>query len=108
LHPHHKLAYFQHAGWAPVWVTAAKEIAHDEFDRSYRFRDEVSLPTLPESMGESVFTTNIFDNLPVFYTTHKFSVDELTRYLSTGPEDVKNDNLLKWWFEHQHVYPNLS
>lgn len=24
------------------------------------------------------------------------------------PEDVKNEDVLKWWFERQHIYPNLS
>ena len=72
------------------------------------FRSEVSLPMQPESMGKTVLTTNIFDSLPAFHTTHETSVNELTRYLSTGPEDVKNDEVLKWWFEHRHVYPNLS
>lgn len=36
------------------------------------------------------------------------NVDEVTRYLSTGPEDVANQDVLTWWYEHQHVYPNLS
>ena len=108
LHPRHKLAYFQRAGWAPDWIAAAKDIVRDEFDRSYRFRDEVSLPTHPESTGDAVLTTNIFDSLPAFHTTHETTVNELTRYLSTGPEDVKNEDVLKWWFERRHVYPNLS
>lgn len=57
---------------------------------------------------ERSLLNNIFDSLPAFHTTHETSVDELTRYLSTGPEDVKNDEVLKWWFERRHVYPNLS
>jgi hAT family C-terminal dimerisation region len=24
------------------------------------------------------------------------------------PEDVKNEDVLHWWYEHKHVYPNLS
>ena len=34
--------------------------------------------------------------------------DELARYLSTVPEDMKNEDVLKWWFERQHIYSNLS
>ena len=57
---------------------------------------------------ERSLSNNIFDSLPAFHTTHEAAVDELTRYLSTGPEDVKNEDLLRWWFERRHVYPNLS
>ena len=51
---------------------------------------------------------NIFDNLPAFNSVATTLVDEITRYLNTGPEDVKNEDLLVWWYEHRHVYPHLS
>jgi hypothetical protein len=108
LHPRHKLAYFQRTGWAPVWIAAAKDIVRNKFDRSYRFCNEVSLLTCLESMGDAVLTNNIFDSLPTFHTANESNVDKLTHYLSTGPEDIKNEDVLKWWFECRHVYPNLS
>ena len=43
LHPHHKLKYFEKAGWKAEWITAAKEIIHAEFGRSY-----VTLPDTPD------------------------------------------------------------
>ena len=85
-----------------------KDIVCNEFNRSYHFRDEASLPVQLESSNKTILSTNIFDSLVMFHTSHKTTVDELTRYLSTGPKDVKNEDLLKWWFERWHVYPNLS
>jgi hypothetical protein len=51
---------------------------------------------------------NIFDNLSVFHMVTFGTLDELSCYLSTMPEDVKNEDVLKWWYEYKHVYPNLS
>jgi hypothetical protein len=50
---------------------------------------------------------NIFDNLPVFSSLPTAALDEITRYLNTGPEDVRNEDLLTWWYEHRHIYPHL-
>jgi len=50
---------------------------------------------------------NIFDNLPVFTSLTTSDIDKITCYLNTGPEDVKNEDLLVWWYEHKHVYPHL-
>lgn len=108
LHPRHKLTYFQRAGWTAEWIATAKKIVRDEFDRNYRFRDEVTLATGPADTNEAATAKNIFDNLPAFRTVTFGTLDELSRYLSTMPEDVKNEDVLKWWYEHKHVYPNLS
>jgi len=35
LHPRHKLDYFKKAGWKEEWITAARQIVRDEFERSY-------------------------------------------------------------------------
>jgi hypothetical protein len=35
------------------------------------------------------------------------TLDEFSRYFATLPEDVKNEDVLKWWHEHKHVYPRL-
>jgi hypothetical protein len=43
----------------------------------------------------------------VFRTLQFGALDELARYLASMPEDVKNEDVLKWWYEHKHVYPNL-
>jgi hAT family C-terminal dimerisation region len=50
----------------------------------------------------------MFDDLPAFRMAPDNTVDEVTRYLSTGPEDITNEAVLKWWYERQHIYPNLS
>jgi hypothetical protein len=65
---------------------------------------------LQYSQPESPISTskNIFDNLPVFNSVATALFDEITRYLNTGPEHVKNEDLLIWWYEHRHVYPHLS
>ena len=91
-----------------MWITTAKDIVCNKFNRSYHFWDEVSLLVQPESLNKTVLSTNIFDSLPTFHTSHEITVDELTCYLSTGPKDIKNEDLLKWGFECQHIYPNLS
>ena len=35
LHPRHKLEYFKRAGWEDDWISTARKIVHDEFERSY-------------------------------------------------------------------------
>jgi len=108
LHPRHKLTYFQCAGWAPEWITAAKIIVCDEFDRSYHFRDDIAMAPGPDDTNDTPLAKNIFDNLSAFRTLQSGTLDELTSYLATMPEDVKNEDVLHWWYEHKHVYPNLS
>jgi hypothetical protein len=50
---------------------------------------------------------NIFDNLPTLSAPKAKELrDELTRYLSTDPEQV--DNVLLWWHERKSMYPHLS
>ena len=51
---------------------------------------------------------NIFDNLLAFNSIATTFVDEIMHYSNTGPEAVKNEDLLVWWYEHRHVYPHLS
>jgi hypothetical protein len=86
----------------------AKNILRDEYDHTYRFRDDIPLAAGPQDSNEPQSAKNIFDNLPAFRTVQYDTQDELARYLSTVPEDVKNEDVLKWWFERQHIYPNLS
>jgi hypothetical protein len=73
-----------------------------------RFRDDVSLPIEAETTSGVPSTSNIFDNLPVFRSAPDSRVDELTCYLSTGPGAISNEELMKWWYECCHVYPNLA
>ena len=49
---------------------------------------------------------NIFDDMPALAPNTTTVADELTLYLSTGPEPVKD--VLPWWYEKQTVYPMLS
>jgi len=39
LHPRHKLQYFKNAGWEEAWITTARSIVRDEYDRTYAFMD---------------------------------------------------------------------
>jgi len=38
LHPRHKLRYFNKAGWKADWITTARNIVRDEYQRSYAGR----------------------------------------------------------------------
>jgi hypothetical protein len=50
---------------------------------------------------------NIFDNLPALSAPKAKELrDEVTRYLSTDPEQV--DDVLLWWHEQKSMYPCLS
>jgi hypothetical protein len=48
----------------------------------------------------------MFDNIPS-YCLSIHTIDEVSCYLCTEPEDVSNDNLLHWWHNHRHQYPCL-
>jgi hypothetical protein len=82
---------------------SAKKIVQDKFDRNYRFQDEVTLATGLADTNEVATAKNIFDNLLAFHMVMFGTLNELSCYLSTMPEDVKNKDILKWWYEHKHV-----
>ena len=106
LHPCHKLRYFQHAGWTVDWITTAKKLVRDKFDCSYHFWEDVTLISPKVSSNE--VPSNVFNNLPAFRPIEFGTFNELTCYLHSNNEDVKNKHLLQWWCEHKHVYPHLS
>jgi hAT family protein len=62
----------------------------------------------PADTNESSLSENVFDSLPVFCKVLYGVLDELTCYMYFGPNKVKNKDLLKWWHEHQHIYPHLT
>jgi len=65
--------------------------------------------TCQGSTGDLPPSDNIFEDLLACSSSapvNKELQSELARYLSTGPEDVKN--ALIWWAEMQAVYPCLS
>ena len=39
LHPHHKLQYFEKAGWKEDWIKTSRDIVRTEFDQTYAFMD---------------------------------------------------------------------
>jgi hypothetical protein len=55
LHPHHKLQYFEKAGWEENWINTSRDIVRTEFDQSYAFMDvEIeaqNTEALPPSVG---------------------------------------------------------
>ena len=54
LHPRHKLAYFNEAGWELEWIDTAEGIVRAEFERSYvpgrddAEDDEIATPAVSE------------------------------------------------------------
>ena len=48
----------------------------------------------------------MFDNIPS-YCLSVHTVDEVSRYLCTEPEDISNNDLLSWWLDHHRQYPRL-
>jgi hypothetical protein len=51
-------------------------------------------------------TRNIFDDMPSLAPPKRSDLrDEITAYLSTDPEVVKD--VLAWWYEKRTVYPTL-
>ena len=50
---------------------------------------------------------NIFEKLPTLAAPNVTDLqDDLDQYLSLNREDVKD--VIKWWFERQNSYPQLS
>jgi hypothetical protein len=104
LHLCHKLQYFKDAG---EWITQAKQIVCDEFDRSYASLDADWAAPLPQIMQtQALKSQNMFDNLPSLRAPEASKLcDELERFLSTDPKYI--EDVLLWWYEHRHVYPRL-
>lgn len=48
----------------------------------------------------------MFDNIPA-YRLPVNTIDEVSHYLCTKPEDVQNEDLLRWWHDHRRQYPRL-
>ena len=80
------------------------------FNSAYVYIDKLStLQTAGTSSRTSTSaSTNIFDDLPALQGPEATTLlDELAIYLSTG-RDLKVKDGLRWWFEHKHLYSNLS
>ena len=89
------------------WTTTTKKIICDEFDHSYHFQDDVIIATGPADTNVSSSLKNMFDSLPAFCSVSFGTLDKLMCYMLSEPEDMKNEDVLKWWHEHRHVYPHL-
>jgi hypothetical protein len=87
-------------------MATARKIVRDKFDRCYRFRDDVIVAE-PDDTAKPSLPKNIFDSLPAFRKVSFGTLDELTCYMHSPPKDVQNEDVLKWWHEHQNTYPNL-
>jgi len=48
----------------------------------------------------------MFNNIPSYHLSIH-TINEMSCYLCTKPEDISNDNLLCWWHNHHHQYPCL-
>ena len=128
LDPRCKLDYFRTAGWEEEWIETAQEIVREEFDRNYaglylktdkKKSSPVRKPviTLRAPVGSNgdpcqasiKNSANLFEDLLSCSSSAPANPElrtELTQYLSTGPEDVKDP--LLWWVGMQAVYPHLS
>jgi hypothetical protein len=121
LHPRHKLQYFKATGWEQEWIDTAEEIVRDEFEKNYAVSPvvhEKSNSTEASRDPQKVWfnlivnactdkTQNMFDNLPALAAPRLADLrDELARYLSTDPKQVKD--VLQWWTERKATFPCLS
>jgi hypothetical protein len=50
----------------------------------------------------------MFDDLPAYRTMSTGTLDKLTCYLCSPPEDVANKDLLIWWNDHKCEYPCMA
>ena len=55
LHPHHKLQYFEKAGWEEDWIKTSCEIVRTEFDQTYAFMDVEEHSVPPPAPSVSLF-----------------------------------------------------
>lgn len=132
LHPRHKLHYFKEAGWDAEWIKTAEGMLRTKYMRSYAPQagdDDEDIEMLDVRMSpkkasvcshswsfdlsinfvrcDQASTTNMFDDLPALKAPKRSDlVDEITAYLATGPESVKD--VLKWWKEKKTTFPHLS
>jgi hypothetical protein len=88
-------------------VAAATKLLRDEFDRTYRFRDDITSATGPEDTSDGPSPKNVFDDLPAYRKIQYGQLDELACYMYSPPEEVRNEDVLNWWYEHKNVYPLL-
>jgi hypothetical protein len=105
------------------WIDTAEEIVRNEFELSYATSPiihEESEPSQVLRKPQKVWVQfyliintwineiqNMFDNLPTLAAPRAANLrDELARYLSTDPEQVKD--VLHWWTERKVTYPRLS
>lgn len=132
LHPRHKLSYFKKMKWRHDWITNAHNMIRTEYDKRYANR----IPRVRQDSGLDKSSTedapvnekvcrwhariqfisntghhsqpdmNIFEALEHEDITDDEVSDELTRYLSTDPERVKD--ALEWWNDRCASFPNLS
>jgi len=90
-------------------MSTTKKIFLDEYEHLYCFRNKVTLATGPEHVDEETpVEKNVFNSLPAFREVSYNKLDEVSCYLYTKIEDVKNEDLLRWWHEHRHVFPTCT
>lgn len=122
--------------WEDDWVTLARNMIREEFDKRYanrsvhaekdkdggsgesgederaRAADEVRSPATTSSFLVTDLyacqqpVMNIFEALENEDIANNDVSNELTRYLSTDPERVKD--ALQWWNDCRASFPNLS
>jgi hypothetical protein len=124
LHPRHKLSYFKSLHWLPDWIQTTEDLIRAEYNRSYATKDDlgdiadvevnsnapkVSQPSILLILHANILKgkyQNIFDTMPSLAApTRSDLCDELTVYLSSDPELVKD--VLAWWYDKCTTYPTL-
>ncbi|OJT07830.1 hypothetical protein TRAPUB_1276 [Trametes pubescens] len=115
LHPRHKLLYFKKMKWKEEWISNAREILRTEYEKRYANclpRAKQTHPGSDESGEEASSLVEEKNDINIFEALEHEDVaddevsDELTRYLSTDPERVKD--ALEWWNDRRASFPNLS
>ncbi|GBE82272.1 putative AC9 transposase [Sparassis crispa] len=107
LHPSHKLQYFRNAGWQVEWITTARALVCEEYDRAYA---QCAVNVEPTQMKQSECTpsSNMFDNLlNTNVSKGEDNRDELECYLDADTERVDSDTL-GWWYARCKEFPHLS
>ena len=54
LHPRHKLAYFQSAGWLEDWIRMAKAIVRETYERKYKNTEPEEVRSKPADLSNSL------------------------------------------------------
>lgn len=112
-----KMQYFVEHKWPKSWVTTAKEMVREEFDKyasaytekhnlvCFHTYSECLRCLIPEAQDPSLSTESTdvgFDFLDISMGAVKGKLDDLDRYLSHPVEKVSDAT--EWWYKQRETY----